>query len=169
MEQVGGLRPGALVGHLAVVEVGPALGDRAAGARLAVGKPGVGHQVHHCRQALRGAADGDAARFGQRRGQGDLVALDEPTLAAALAEAGCITVRSSPEDLPPIVDLMAGTGISPTKSAARRAIAEGGAYLNNRKVSDEGARPQAADLLYGRFLVLRRGRRTVAGVEVVTS
>ena len=102
-------------------------------------------------------------------GQGDLATLDEPTLAAALAEAGCITVRSSPEDLPPIVDLMAGTGISPTKSAARRTIAEGGAYLNNRKVSDEGARPQAADLLYGRFLVLRRGRRTVAGVEVVTS
>jgi tyrosyl-tRNA synthetase len=67
------------------------------------------------------------------------------------------------------VDLMAGTGITESKSGARRAIAAGGAYLNNGKVPDEGARPQAADLLYGRFLVLRRGRRTVAGVEVITS
>jgi tyrosyl-tRNA synthetase len=101
-------------------------------------------------------------------GQGDLVTLDEPTLAAALAEAGCVTVRSTPEGLPMVVDLMAETGLTNSKSAARRAIAAGGAYLNNRKVSDEDARPQAGDLLHGRFLVLRRGRRTVAGVEVVS-
>jgi tyrosyl-tRNA synthetase len=99
-------------------------------------------------------------------GQGDLAALDEPTLAAALAEAGCITVRGTPEGLPTVVDLMAGTGLTNSKSDARRAIGGGGAYLNNGKVTDQDARPAAADLLYGRFLVLRRGRRTVAGVEV---
>jgi tyrosyl-tRNA synthetase len=99
-------------------------------------------------------------------GQGDLAALDEPTLAAALAEVGCITARPTPEGLPTVVDLMADAGITPSRSAARRAIAEGGAYLNNRKVSGESTRPAASDLLYGRFLVLRRGRRTVAGVEV---
>ena len=51
---------------------------------------------------------------------------------------------------------------------ARRMIAEGGAYLNNQRVTAEDAVPGAADLLRGRFLVLRRGRRTVAGVEIVT-
>jgi tyrosyl-tRNA synthetase len=101
-------------------------------------------------------------------GQGDLAALDEPTLAAALAEAGCITVHGTPESLPTVVDLMADAGITTSKSDARRAIAGGGAYLNNRKVSEDDARPQASDLLCGRFLVLRRGRRTVAGVELIT-
>jgi tyrosyl-tRNA synthetase len=62
---------------------------------------------------------------------------------------------------------MAETGIVPSKSAARRAIAEGGAYLNNRKVTDENEVPAPGDLLYGRFLVLRRGRRAIGGVEVV--
>jgi tyrosyl-tRNA synthetase len=62
---------------------------------------------------------------------------------------------------------MAQAGIVPSKSAARRAIAEGGAYLNNRKVTDENEVPAHGDLLYGRFLVLRRGRRTIGGVEVV--
>ncbi len=61
---------------------------------------------------------------------------------------------------------MAATGIVPSKSAARRAIAEGGAYLNNVKVTAEDAVPDERDLLHGRFLVLRRGKRTVGGVEV---
>jgi len=54
----------------------------------------------------------------------------------------------------------------PSKSAARRAIAEGGAYLNNVKVPAADATPAADDLLFGKYLVLRRGKRTVGGVEV---
>ena len=54
----------------------------------------------------------------------------------------------------------------PSKSEARRAIEEGGAYLNNVKVTDDDAMPDAGDLLHGRFLVLRRGKRTVGGVEL---
>ena len=61
---------------------------------------------------------------------------------------------------------MAATGIMASKSAARRAIAEGGAYLNNVRVTDADAVPQPSDLLHGRFLVLRRGKRTVGGVEI---
>jgi tyrosyl-tRNA synthetase len=98
-------------------------------------------------------------------GQGDLRAVDEQTLAAALAEVPSVTLRAG-EPLPSVADLMAATGIVPSKSAARRVIAEGGAYLNNVKVTDQDAAPQASDLLYGRFLVLRRGKRTVGGVEV---
>jgi tyrosyl-tRNA synthetase len=52
-------------------------------------------------------------------------------------------------------------------SAARRAITEGGAYLNNRKITEVGAAPGADDLLHGRYLILRRGKRTVGAVEVV--
>ena len=61
---------------------------------------------------------------------------------------------------------MAEAGISPSKSEARRAIAEGGAYLNNVKVTDATSARRTSDLLHGRFLVLRRGKRTVGGVEV---
>ncbi|HEY2489832.1 MAG TPA: tyrosine--tRNA ligase [Streptosporangiaceae bacterium] len=124
-------------------------------------------------------------------GQGDLAAVDEETLGAAIAEiphrtvrvpaAELVPVRSAavgePDELvivveagaglPPVADLMAATGLVPSKSAARRAIAGGGAYLNNHKVTEPDARPGAADLLHGRFLVLRRGKRTVGGVEVV--
>ncbi|HUK69942.1 MAG TPA: tyrosine--tRNA ligase [Streptosporangiaceae bacterium] len=101
-------------------------------------------------------------------GQGELDTLDEQTLAAALAEVPKITVTVGADgQLPPVVDLLAGTGIVASKSAARRLIAEGGAYVNNRKVTDADARPTLSDLLHGRFLVLRRGRRNVGGVHVV--
>jgi tyrosyl-tRNA synthetase len=101
-------------------------------------------------------------------GQGDLGALDSRTLAAALAEVPSVTVEAG-DALPPVADLMAATGIAPSKSAARRAIAGGGAYLNNVKVTEQDAVPQASDLLHGRFLVLRHGKRTVGGAEVRTS
>ncbi|HBW21378.1 MAG: tyrosine--tRNA ligase [Streptosporangiaceae bacterium] len=99
-------------------------------------------------------------------GQGELRDLDERTLASALAEVPAITIEAGDEALPTVADLMAEVGIVPSKSAARRAIAEGGAYLNNAKVTAQDAVPAAGDLLHGRFLVLRRGKRTVAGVEV---
>jgi tyrosyl-tRNA synthetase len=102
-------------------------------------------------------------------GQGDLRALDEKTLAAALAEVPLVTLAAPGDALPPVADLMAEVGIVPSKSAARRAIAEGGAYLNNTKVTDQDSVPLASDLLHGKFLVLRRGKRTVGGVEVGTA
>jgi tyrosyl-tRNA synthetase len=70
--------------------------------------------------------------------------------------------------LPSVAELMAATGIVPSKSAGRRAIAEGGAYLNNRRVTSADAVPTREDLLHGRYLFLRRGKRTVGAVEVVS-
>ncbi len=103
-------------------------------------------------------------------GQGDLAGLDEKTLAAALAEVPSTTVRvprgSGAGQLPAVADLMAEAALVPSKSAGRRAIAGGGAYLNNRKITEPDARPDPADLLHGRFLVLRRGKRTVGGVII---
>ncbi len=102
-------------------------------------------------------------------GQGDLRALDARTLAAALAEVPSATLDASEVrtgGLPSVADLMVAAGIVPSKSAARRAIAEGGAYLNNVRVTTPDAAPSPGDLLDGRFLVLRRGKRTVGGIEV---
>ena len=73
---------------------------------------------------------------------------------------------SGPPGMPTVADLMALTGIVPSKSAARRAIAEGGAYLNNRKVTAEDAVPERSDLLHDRYLIVRRGKRTVGAVDV---
>jgi tyrosyl-tRNA synthetase len=102
-------------------------------------------------------------------GQGELAGLDERTLVAALAEIPAATVRVAPgEGLPSVADLMAATGIVPSKSDARRVISAGGAYLNNRRVTGEDDRPDPADLLQGRFLVVRRGKRTVGGVEIIS-
>jgi len=100
-------------------------------------------------------------------GQGDLRALHERTLADALDQVGLVTKQASRDNLPTVVDLLALTGIADSKSDARRMITAGGAYLNNTRVTGEDAVPEPADLLHGRFLVLRKGRRTVAGVELV--
>jgi tyrosyl-tRNA synthetase len=101
-------------------------------------------------------------------GQGELADLDEQTLASALAEVPSVSIERTPAGLPPVVDLLAATGIVESKSAARRAIAAGGAYLNNRKVVADDATPEPADLLYGQFLVLRRGKRTVGAVKIAS-
>jgi len=113
---------------------------------------------------VHGAAETASATAAGRAlfGQADLRELDENTLAAALAEAPHATVGLTGAT---VADLMVACGIAASKSAARRAIGEGGAYLNNVKVTDVEAVPQASDLLHGRFLVLRRGKRTVGGVE----
>jgi len=99
-------------------------------------------------------------------GQGSLTDLDERTLAAVAAEVRAAKVPGD-SGLPPVANLMAAAGVAATVSAARRAIAEGGAYLNNQRVTDEKAVPGAGDLLHGRYLILRRGKRTVGAVEVV--
>ena len=99
-------------------------------------------------------------------GQGSLTDLDERTLAAVAAEVRAAQVPRN-GGLPPVANMMAAAGVAPTVSAARRAIAGGGAYLNNQKVTDEKAVPRAEDLLHGRYLILRRGKRTVGAVEVV--
>ena len=100
-------------------------------------------------------------------GRGELGSLDAGTLGAALAElprAGM--TRDGAGQLPLVVDLLAESGLSPSKSAARRAVAEGGAYVNNERVSDPEARATDGDLLHGRWLVLRRGKRSLAAAEL---
>lgn len=97
-------------------------------------------------------------------GRGDLRELDPATLDAAMAEAPTGEVRLA--DRPTIVDLLVATGLAESKSAARRTVAEGGAYVNNTKITDETWSPEQSDLLHGRWLVVRRGKRNLAGARV---
>jgi len=107
------------------------------------------------------AADAVVAASQALFGRGALDELDESTLAAAVAELP--TAAGSTGDL--VVDLLAASGIVKSKSEARRAVAEGGASINNVRVTDEDAILADSDLLHGRWAVMRRGKRTLAVVD----
>jgi tyrosyl-tRNA synthetase len=95
-------------------------------------------------------------------GGGALEELDQVTLRAALSEAPSLAVG---HDEPVSVVELLSRGLELSRSDARRAVKEGGAYLNNAKVTDEAAVPAEGDWLHGRFLVLRKGKRNVLVVE----
>ena len=99
-------------------------------------------------------------------GQGDLTSLDEKTLASALSELPRVEI-SSKEEIPTWVDLLASAGVVDSKSAARRIVKEGGAYLNNEKISGEDFRLEKSHFLCGKYAVLRKGKRDLAAVELV--
>jgi tyrosyl-tRNA synthetase len=97
-------------------------------------------------------------------GRGELRELDSGTLAAAMAEAPIGEVRLA--DQPTIVELLVASGLAAGNGAARRTINEGGAYVNNERVTSDEWRPTADDLLHGQWLVVRKGKRNTAGVRV---
>ena len=114
------------------------------------------HGADECAQVIAASA----ALFGQ----GSFESLDARTLDAALAEAPRATVGAG--ELPTVADLLVASGLCKSKSDARRTIEQGGAYVNNLKVESADAVPAETDLLHGRYLVLRRGKRNIAGVVV---
>jgi tyrosyl-tRNA synthetase len=116
--------------------------------------------VHGAAERLR-VEQAAAALFGQ----GELSEVVEATLAGALLQVPRATIGRGAE-IPSLVDLLATTGLVDSKSAARRTIREGGAYVNNVKVTDEGFVPTRGDLLHDRFIVLRRGKRDIAAIEI---
>ncbi|MEU5831642.1 tyrosine--tRNA ligase [Micromonospora tulbaghiae] len=95
-------------------------------------------------------------------GRGSLDELSPETLRAALTEAGLVHL----DELPDVAGLLKESGLVPSMKEARRVIAEGGAYVNNTRISEVDATLSADDLLHGRYLVLRRGKRSFAGVEL---
>jgi tyrosyl-tRNA synthetase len=113
----------------------------------------------HGEAATASAVAASAALFGG----GDLAGLDERTLADAVAELPTATPGADERS---VVRLMAAAGIVPSVGAARRAVADGGAYVNNAKVTDPDAVLGPQDLLHGRWALLRRGRRTLGAVDV---
>ena len=114
--------------------------------------------VHGAGECARAVA-ASAALFGR----GELADLDEATLAAALSETGVVAINADP--LPGVLDVLIATELVDSRSAARRAVVEGGVYINNTKVTDPDAALQTADLLHGRWVVIRRGKRSVVGAR----
>ena len=112
----------------------------------------------HSAEAAQAAMDASAALFGQ----GDLDALDESTLQAALSELPNTTATLDAT----VAQLLVDTGLVASVSAGRRAIAEGGVSINNLKVDDELATwaSSAVATLHGKYAVLRRGKKTLAGL-----
>ena len=129
---------------------------RAAQRRLADEVTTLVHGAEETEQAKAAAA----ALFGG----GDLHSISTSTLAAAVREAGSASVSRTA--MPTVVDLFVETGLAKSKGEARRTVSEGGAYLNNERVEDPDLVPAEADLLGGAWLVLRRGKKNFAGVEV---
>ncbi|MGB8407284.1 MAG: tyrosine--tRNA ligase [Mycobacterium sp.] len=115
---------------------------------------------------VHGQAATDAVEYASQAlfGRGDLVDLDEPTLAAALTETEVAELAPGGPNL--ITDLLVATKLSKSKGEAKRTVAEGGVYVNNVRIESDEWAPQASDFLYGRWLVLRRGKRNLAGVRL---
>lgn len=115
----------------------------------------------HGAEAAAAAADASGALFGQ----GDLASLDASTLRAAFADLPRAAVAPG-NGIPSVLDLLVASGLSESRGQARRTLAEGGAYVNNERVTDPTAVPDRADLLAGRWLLLRRGKRHLAVAEL---
>ena len=96
-------------------------------------------------------------------GQAELSDLDLTTLDAALAQLPRVEIGKN-EPIPSWVDLLAASGVVDSKSAARRIVKDGGAYLNNQKVNAEDFAPEKGDFLHGKYLLLRKGKRDLAAV-----
>lgn len=113
----------------------------------------------HGEAATEAVERASAALFGR----GELDQLDQATLAAALRETSVAELKPGGPD--GIVDLLVATGLSASKGAARRTVAEGGVSVNNLRVDSEDWVAKPADFLHGRWLVVRRGKRNIAGVQ----
>ena len=111
-------------------------------------------RIVHSSQAAEAAIEASKALFGQA----DLKDLSEADLRSALAELPSVTAPLGSS----IAQLLVDCGLEASVSAARRAIREGGVYLNNEKVLDE---TQGLDqMLHGNIAVLRRGKKTLAAI-----
>jgi tyrosyl-tRNA synthetase len=112
-------------------------------------------------------ADRDAAiaAAGALFGRSDLHDLTESVMGQVVREVGGVELAAS-EGLPNVVDLLEASGVVASRSAARRAIAEGGAYLNNERVTDPDATVAETDLLHGRYVIARRGKKTVGAAII---
>ena len=114
---------------------------------------------------VHGEAATDAVEHASRAlfGQGDLDRLDAATLEAALRETSVAELKpGGPDD---IVELLVASGLAESRKAARRTIGEGGVSVNNERIQADDWAPQPSDFLHGRWLVLRRGKRNIAGIE----
>ena len=112
----------------------------------------------HGERATQAAIDAAAALFGN----GDLGALDQDTLRSAIAELpGSATLTGDADVARALVE----TGLVKSLGEARRAVDQGGVSVNNVRVED-ATTTLTGLALPGGVIVLRRGKKTLAGVTL---
>ncbi|MFT4245326.1 MAG: tyrosine--tRNA ligase [Micrococcaceae bacterium] len=128
---------------------------RAAQKKLAFEVTSLVHGVKKTEQAIEAA--------GALFGRGDLTSLDEDTLLASL---GQLEFNPISKDELNIINVLVTSGLVPSNSAARRTIKDGGAYVNNEKITDANAEFDDDQLLHNKYLVVRRGKKNLAALKV---
>ena len=112
------------------------------------------HGIDDCEQVIAASS----ALFGQ----GDLQNISKEILISALSEAGLTKLIKKPEETT-IIDLLVETKLCESKSSAKRTIDEGGAYVNNERITDANWKVSSDVLIHGSVLVVRRGKKSMAG------
>lgn len=118
-------------------------------------------ELVHGRAEVEGVVAASAALFGR----GDVAALPAHVLDQALDEVGGVTLTAG--DRPTITDALVATGLADSRSAARRAVADGGAYVNNDRVDDADFELGTDVQLTGGWVVIRKGKRAISGVRII--
>ncbi|WP_120002802.1 tyrosine--tRNA ligase [Nesterenkonia muleiensis] len=111
----------------------------------------------HGEEATRKVIDASEALFGK----GEIAEIDEQTLQAVAAELPGVQLSAEEATA---VSLLTETGLVSSKSEARRAVQDGGAYVNNNKVDAVDTTVPESSWLYGRYLLVRRGKKNLAVV-----
>ena len=117
----------------------------------------------HGEAGLQAAVRATDALFG-----GALEGLSADDVADIFADVPSSTVAEAEleGDGKPIVDLLVEAGVASSKGEARRAVDGGGIYVNNERVESTDARVTLEQALGGRFLVLRKGKKSYHLVRV---
>jgi tyrosyl-tRNA synthetase len=120
--------------------------------------------AHELTAIVHGEAEALAAEVAAQAlfGRAALLDLPESTIAAALREAGAVDITAGTS----LVDALVTTSLVSSKSEARRAIADGGVYVNNERAEAVDKVLESTDSLPGGWVVLRRGKRSVSGVKL---
>lgn len=127
------------------------------------------HLAHELTALVHGEHEAAAVEFATRAlfGREPLHRLSSQTLAGALSETATVDVQPGDGQLPLVADLAVATGLVASRGAARRVIAEGGLYVNNERVASPDDRPTGAHVLPGGWIVLRRGKKSIAAARVI--
>ncbi len=117
----------------------------------------------HGADALTAALKASEILFG-----GSLDGVTEAIFNDVVGEVPTKDLEKAKLDAPgaPIADLIVHSGLETSKGAARKSLEAGGIYLNNTRVPDHTRLVTATDLLFGKYLLLRKGKRSYAVLTV---
>jgi tyrosyl-tRNA synthetase len=109
----------------------------------------------------------DAMRASEIMFGGGLEGVSEALFADVVGEVPTMKLDRARLDGPgmPVIDAFVHAGLAASKGQARKDIEGGGGYVNNIRVTEATRTLSASDLLFGRYLLLRKGKRTYAVLQ----